>query len=262
MSSINRDWLFVGSDHRLSVCSKIMTDRGYACHYVATDHYSEQLHETIVEIAPQNIVFPILALKGELTSPKEWRKDTRLYTGIASERWLAPLKDAGFEAASYLQEESFIWQNARLTAEAFLHEYYARNKRIIAGNHFYVAGFGRVGKAVAHVLGALGASVTVLARSDAQLGEASAFGYDTIRLTNAFSIDEGNLVNTIPAKWLSLHDGEVASLHVFDLASAPGCLKEHPAPEYYTILLGLPGKHFPVDAATALADALERMYIR
>ncbi|KXH80031.1 hypothetical protein [Sporosarcina sp. HYO08] len=261
MSNPNGDWLFIGSDQRLAACSEIMSERGYVCHYVGTDHYSERLDEAILEIAPQNIVFPILELKGEVTSQKEWRKDTRLYTGIASEKWLAPFKEAGLTADSYLQEEQFIWQNAILTAEAFVHEYYARNKRIIAGNHFYVAGFGRVGKAVAHVLSALGAFVTVAARSDAQLGEASAFGYGTIRLTDEFSLDKGNLVNTIPAKWLSI-DEKCASLHVFDLASAPGCLKEHPAPEYYTILLGLPGKHFPVDAATALADALERMYIR
>ena len=71
---------------------------------------------------------------------------------------------------------------------------------------------------------------------------------------------EGILINTIPAKWLAATENP--SLHIYDLASAPGCLKAQLSSEYYTVLLGLPGKHFPVDAAVALADALERMYRR
>ena len=47
------------------------------------------------------------------------------------------------------------------------------------GTHFYVAGFGKVGKATAHALASLGADVTVVARSDAQLGEACYHGYKT-----------------------------------------------------------------------------------
>jgi dipicolinate synthase subunit A len=64
-------------------------------------------------------------------------------------------------------------------------------------------------------------------------------------------------VNSIPSQWLTVE--KELEFPIFDLASSPGCLKNPLSSEYYTILLGLPGKHFPVDAATALADALERM---
>ena len=192
--------------------------------------------------------------------PSLLEEGTELYTGIASEEWLKPFKEAGLHIHSYLKEEQFIWQNAKLTAEGFIHEYYARTKRCISGTHFSVAGFGKVGKATAHALASLGAIVTVVARSDDQLGEAAYHGYKTERLTDDWAIKEGILINTIPAKWLAvLRD---PSLHIYDLASAPGCLKAQLSSEYYTVLLGLPGKHFPVDAAVALADALERMYRR
>ena len=48
---------------------------------------------------------------------------------------------------------------------------------LIAGGHFYIAGFGKVGKMVANVMSSLGADVTIIARSDRQLGEALAHRY-------------------------------------------------------------------------------------
>ncbi|MBE1553411.1 dipicolinate synthase [Sporosarcina limicola] len=252
-------WLFIGTDNRLAICSEILTERGCSSHHIGTNYESEQLEKDIEEFAPHQIVFPILQMKGT-PSPALLDKETRLFTGVASEEWLKPFKDVGLSIQSYLQEEQFIWQNARLTAEAFVHEYYARTKRSIAGSQFLVAGFGRVGKITADVLASLGGDVTILARSDVQIGEASVLGYKIERLTADFDLTEGNLINTIPAKWLSVT--EQAGLHVFDLASAPGCLRAPLSSEYYTVLLGLPGKHFPVDAATALADALGRMSSR
>lgn len=252
-------WLFIGTDNRLAICSRIWSEKGFNSHYSATDVFSEQLREQIAELSPRHIVFPILQMEGSLP-PALLGKDTELYTGVASNEWLMPLKKAELQIHSYLKEERFIWQNALLTAEGFIHEYYSRTSRCIAGNSFSIAGFGKVGKATAHALASLGAHITVVARSDEQLGEASINGYKTERLTGKWGMLEGTLINTIPAKWLELP--ETPGLHIFDLASAPGCLKEKLSSEYYTVLLGLPGKHFPVDAAVALADALERIYSR
>jgi dipicolinate synthase subunit A len=252
-------WLFLGTDARLAACSEIMAQRGFDTYHIGTDHYTDDLGNRIAEYSPRQIVFPILQMKGSI--PFElMEKETQLYTGITSEEWQRPLKEAGLLHNPYLKEEQFIWQNAKLTAEGFIHEFYSRTRRSVFKTHFYVAGFGKVGKAVTHALASLGANVTVIARSDAQLGEASFHGYKTERLTDEWGIKDGNLVNTIPAKWLSV--SESPGLHIFDLASEPGCLKEQLSSEYYTVLLGLPGKHFPVDAAAALANALERMYRR
>ncbi|NYF24280.1 NAD(P)-dependent oxidoreductase [Sporosarcina sp. JAI121] len=251
------NWLFIGTDSRLGACSEIMSKNGFTSHHIGTDQYSKQLGDLITELTPGHIVFPILQMKGALP-PELLKEGTALYTGIASEEWLKPLKDSGLKIHSYLKEEQYIWQNAKLTAEGFIHEYYNRTGRIISGNRFCVAGFGRVGKATAHALASLGGHVTVLARSDDQLAEASYHGYKIERLTDEWDMKEGILINTIPAQWLAI--SENPDLHIYDLASAPGCLKGQLSPEYYTVLLGLPGKVFPVDAAAALADSLGRIY--
>lgn len=236
-----------------------MAGRGYTCQAIQTDTMTEELERRLTEFSPDHIVFPILEM--EKTIPLHLLKEgAKLYTGVASDEWLAPFRQGGFGLQSYLQEEFFIWRNAQLTAEAFLAVYYSDTERTVSDGKFHVAGYGRVGKVVADLLATLGADVTVIARADAQLGEAIAKGFQVERLTDDFAVSTHCLVNTIPAKWLTLQND--SKFPIFDLASAPGCLTDAVASEYYKILPGLPGKYFPFDAALALADALERIHRR
>lgn len=251
-------WLFIGTDKRLLACSEFMQNADYDCQIVQTDCYSVELEQALVDFKPNHIVFPILEMMGTLPIDL-LEKDVCLYTGVASTSWLKPFTDAGLTINSYLGEEIFIWENARLTAEAFISIFYTQIGRPIINNHFQVAGYGRIGKIVADTLRSLGGNVTVIARSDAQLGEAAARGFQTANLA-AFDMKESYVVNTIPAKWLAPQ--KTTPLHIFDLASAPGCLIDARVPEYYTILPGLPGKHFPIDAAISLQGALERIHRR
>lgn len=254
--TIETKWLFIGKDARMGLCSKIFNDRGIYSEHITSEEGGLLLEQHIAAFKPTHIVFPILQMEG-LIPTNLLDENTRLYCGVSTEQWREHYSQAGFHVECYLNEERFIWRNAVLTAEAFIHEYFARTKRSISGTTFYVAGFGKVGKTVASALRALGAHVTVVARSDAQLGEAESLGYATERLVQNFKAEHGCLVNSIPSQWLTVE--KELKYPVFDLASSPGCLKIPLSSEYYTILLGLPGKHFPVDAATALADALERM---
>ena len=252
-------WLFIGTDRRLKACSELMEGAGYRCQIIQTDAYSTELEEALIDFAPNHIVFPILEMAGTL--PVDLlAKDAKLYTGVVSEAWLKPFVDAGLTINSYLREEIFIWENARLTAEAFINVFYSQMGRTILNKDFQVAGYGRVGKMVADTLRALGGRVTIIARSEAQLGEAASRGFQTKRLNDTVSLAGSYFVNTIPAQWLPIQ--KERPLFIFDLASAPGCLIDAGPSEYYTILPGLPGKYFPLDAAIALKDALERIYRR
>lgn len=252
-------WLFIGTDRRLKVCSELMEDAGYRCRIVQTDVYSSELEQALIDFAPNHIVFPILEMTGTLPV-NLLAKDAKLYTGVVSEAWLKPFLDADLTIHSYLREEIFIWENARLTAEAFLNIFYSQMGQIILNKDFQVAGYGRIGKMVADALHGLGGRVTIIARSEAQLGEAAARGFQTKRLNDTLNCAGSYFINTIPAKWLTIE--KERPLFIFDLASAPGCLIDARVPEYYIILPGLPGKHFPLDAATALKGALERIYRR
>ncbi|MFS0688048.1 hypothetical protein AB1K89_02205 [Sporosarcina sp. 179-K 8C2 HS] len=259
MTTIDGNWLFIGTDRRIFECSRIMKERGFDVLHYEGNNYSDQLADILDEIAPTHIVFPILQMEGTIPVDKI-NKTAILYPGMATNDWLAAFHDAGITIRPYLKEVEFVWENAVLTAEGFLLEYYQSSKRRISGEHFHIAGFGKVGKMTAAVLSSLGASVTILARSPDQLGEAASSGYETMQLPTGMVDLKGILVNTIPAKWLDV--GTDSTLRIYDLASAPGCLRDNAPDEYYTIHLGLPGKHFPADAAKALSEALLRMNSR
>lgn len=250
-------WLVIGTDQRLRLASELLVKAGHDAEYVATDTFDEELKKFLVDKKPDHFVLPLLQMKESI--PVEYlEKGSSIYAGTTPPTWRETLDGKGIRFRNYLKEESFVWENAQLTAEAFVDVFYGRMKRRIAGKHFYVAGFGRVGKAIARVLSGLQATVTVVARSDEQLAEAAISGYKTMLLNEESTFISGYVVNTIPAQWL---DPERSSVHIFDVSSAPGCLKHNDSPEYYTIHLKLPGKHFPEDAAAVLVDAVLRMSI-
>lgn len=256
MKTTEDNWLFIGTDQRLVECSRILKNLGYVTYHYNSNSYSKNLSAIIDEFSPAHIVLPILEMN-EMIPAEEFRKGTTIYPGVISPVWLEKYEDAGIPIHPYMKEVEYVWENARLTAEGFLLEYFESTKQSVFGKQFFITGFGKVAKMTAEVLAALGASVTVMARSSEQLGEAAALGYSTKPFTPGEISTHGTLINTIPARWLTL-DGK-QDLRVFDLASAPGCLKDNAPDEYYTIHLGLPGKHFPADAANALAKALLRM---
>lgn len=96
----------------------------------------------------------------------------------------------------------------------------------IQGARILILGFGRVGKLTALRCSALGARVSVAARSCADLAWARAFGCDALRIDRlggwlgSFEM----IINTVPA--LILGERELTQLrpdcYVLDLASKPG----------------------------------------
>ncbi|ARK25815.1 hypothetical protein SporoP37_14855 [Sporosarcina sp. P37] len=251
-------WLVAGTDQRLKLANDLLLAAGLTSQYIAADSFDDQLKQMLIDERPDHLLLPLLPM--EPCIPAEYLKEgCSVYTGQSSAQWRQELSKKGIRHINYLQDEQFIWKNAQLTAEAFVHVFYEQTKRQIAGKQFYIAGFGRVGKAIAHTLHQMQAKVIIAARSDEQLAEAHMLGYGTQRLTERTEFSRGYLVNTIPAQWLRAD--QTGTVHVFDVSSAPGCLKHGEFSEYYTIHLKLPGKHFPEDAAAVLAEAVLRMSI-
>lgn len=249
-------WLFIGTDPRLAVCQALMSKEGKTCKLVQTDTFTEEVASVLHHFQPTQIVFPIGQMAQSIPTDLLTAKPT-LYVGNVSEQWLAPFQNAHFTIRHYLQEPLFVWENAHLTAEAFVKEFYKETKRSVKNNHFYVAGFGRVGKMVAQLIQGMQGNVTIVARDEEQLAEAKMTRYDTLAIHNKLQVEESYIVNTIPAKWLK--NDQDHPLFIFDLASSPGCLVDSQNVEYYKLLPRLPGKHFPIEAALVLKDALNRM---
>ena len=251
-------WLVVGTDQRLRIANELLMESGVDSVYISTDTFNEQLKQILIDTKPDILLLPLLLMQQSI--PVEYLKEgSSVYSGNTSSEWRQELVEKDIQHTNYLEKEQFIWRNAQLTAEAFVHVFYEHTKRQIAGKHFYIAGFGRVGKAIAYTLHQLQATVTIAARADEQLAEAMILGYKTIALNETTRFSSGYMVNTIPAPWLDTKKS--GTVHVFDVSSAPGCLKHENSSEYYTIPLKLPGKHFPEDAAAVLVDAVLRMSI-
>ena len=80
-------------------------------------------------------------------------------------------------AVNYAADAWLVRQNAAVTAEAAAPHYAALARRTVRGSRIAVAGFGRVGQAVAVLFRAMGADIRVAARRQAVREQAAALGF-------------------------------------------------------------------------------------
>lgn len=175
--------------------------------------------------------------------------------------------DAGMRVRDYGKSEVFLTRNAVPTAEGALEILLGALDVTVAGSAVLVVGYGRVGQAAARLLAAVGARVTVAARSSAALALAASVGCDTVDLKRdnvekefrqrAFTA----VVNTVPApvfdtaRLSALPEGTP----LVELASVP-CADPGEAQSVgirYIAALSLPGKTAPRTAAAILAETVD-----
>ena len=134
------------------------------------------------------------------------------------------------------------------------------------GARVLVVGFGRVGRAVAQRMAALGARVTVAARRYESLAWAQAIGYGAEQTGQlaGWLCGYDLVVNTVPA--LVLEEAELADLKpdclVLDLASKPGGVDLEAAARLGRNViwaLSLPGKVAPTTAGAAIKNTIYNM---
>lgn len=177
----------------------------------------------------------------------------------------------GWKLVDISEDDALVIGNAQITAEAALSIYMNETDKAVFGSRILVTGFGRVSKRVCAVFSALGADVTVMARSREALAEASllrlktADMLDTAARSGALSEKYDALFNTVPARILdtnALGMIEKGTL-VVDLASSPYGFDDAEA-----VRLGLnafrapalPAKYAPASAAELIADAVKRYF--
>lgn len=248
----NEKWLVVGTDARLKKLAKKLTNPERTVYYKSKTSWDQELNNIALQLQPDYIVLPIHPLTIDVPAVLGISKAI-IFSGKVNDEWKQILSN--HTVYYYLQDEEFIWQNAVLTAEAFVSTFY-NTKNAISGKRFIVTGFGRVAKMVGHILRSIGAEVVIAVRSDVQLNEAKAFRYDSSYLVDVGEIKGDYLINTIPAQWLDATFNEKINMPIFDLASSPGCLQDDVKREDYELLPALPGKFFPQDAANVLYESI------
>ncbi len=163
-------------------------------------------------------------------------------------------------AVDYAKRESFIQRNAELTAEGALPLLMERLFVSIEGLSCLIVGWGRIGKALAARLRALGADVTVSARKQPDLAAIEAAGYaaDTTGVYARGLSQYQAVLNTVPA--MVLPAGKLAQLRadcvVMDLASKPGGVERDACKSPFLWALGIPGTYAPVTAGLLLQDLI------
>ena len=183
--------------------------------------------------------------------------------GRVDDRLRALAEERGVRLFDYFAREELTVANAVPTAEGAVQIALEELPITLHGARALVIGYGRLGRALAPRLGALGAKVTVAARRYEALAWAESFGFDACPVGElgdclcAFDL----VVNTVPAPVLGAAElGELKEgCLVIDLASLPGGV-DLGAAERLGVkavrALSLPGKVAPATAAAALRQTI------
>ncbi len=175
-------------------------------------------------------------------------------------------ESCGRELCDYFESEALQQKNAVPTAEGAVGILMRELPRTVRGLSVAVTGFGRVGRALASLLAAMGAKVTVVARREAALEEAAALGCRTLQITGKASLSLlrvgfDAIFNTVPY-WLfdrEVLEGFSTNTLIVDLASAPGGVEAEAAVASGVRVLwalALPGKYAPVSAGEYVGETV------
>ena len=159
---------------------------------------------------------------------------------------LAAGEHPGLRLRDYYDREDVLLRNAAITAEGAIALAMERREQTLLGSRALILGFGRIARALAPRLRALGAEVTVYARSEAQRALAECLGCRALESLPEKPEGYSILFNTVPAPLLP---GAAEGALNIELASAPGGFRDASG---VVIARGLPGKAAPLSAAEAL----------
>ena len=145
----------------------------------------------------------------------------------------------------YFSSETVQLRNAAITAEGALALAVSHTERTLLGSRVLILGGGRISRALAPRLRALGAAVTVYARRPEERALAESRGCETLAVLPEKPEGFHLLFNTVPFPVLPA----APDCPAIELASAPGGFRD---PAGVIPAGGLPGKTAPLSAAEAL----------
>ncbi len=193
----------------------------------------------------------------------ETNNDKTVIGGAFTDKWTQYLQMHEITYFDLMKEETVAQKNAYITAEATAAEILKYSDYSICGQKIIVCGYGRCGKCVADLLAAIGAKVTVLARSAKARRAARGDGHEAVDFSYGPEEVYGahTIVNTVPAQ--VIREPMIQEMHrdtvIIDIASRPGGV-DLVAAERREIkvvaALGLPGLYTTKSSAKVFADAI------
>jgi dipicolinate synthase subunit A len=186
-----------------------------------------------------------------------------LIGGALQEEMVTAALRGGLRVADLLRQPALAVGNAALTAEGAIGRLIEHSERALWGGRALVLGWGRIGRILALRLSALGAQVTVAARSARDRAMAQALGCAAVDYVELDAVlgDFDFIVNTVPARVLT--EGMLCLIRpdalLLELASPPGGFDRTLAQNIGLHALaapGLPGETAPEAAALLLRQAV------
>ncbi|WLV25809.1 dipicolinic acid synthetase subunit A [Aciduricibacillus chroicocephali] len=206
----------------------------------------------------------------DIKLPAEWFKQlksgTLIFSGIAGSTLKEACQSAGVDLITLMDRDDVAIYNSIPTAEGVLIMAMENTDFTIHGSNVTVSGYGRVGKTVARMFKALGAHVTVAARTTAERARINEMGYRSVDFAElpvaASSADL--LINTVPAHVID--KGVICELPahsiILDIASKPGGTDfEYASQRGIKAILAksLPGVVAPRTSGKILADVIKEV---
>ena len=235
----------LGTDERGMMLRKLAQEKGYL----------------LTEVNPDAVVLPLP--KGKYADLKRCYKKGQLFiAGMTDEAIEAEAKAQEWRMKRVMEDETFLMENAILTAEGAVYKAMCARKGALCRCRCLVAGYGRIGKALTGMLRGLGSDVTVAARREAARRAAGDNSVDMLQMADvAGKMDM--VFNTVPSVIFTEEILKTMQKDVvlMELASAPyGMDMEAAVRQGLNVQIegGLPGRYCPRDAAKAWMDFIER----
>lgn len=191
------------------------------------------------------------------------RPGTVLFAGMAGESLRRLCAERGLKLMDYFAREELQVKNAALTAEGALELLLRLDRSALCGRRILISGFGRIGRLLAPKLLALGAHVSVAARSPADRAWAEAMGCTALGIAEAVEEGYDFVVNTVPSPIFGSSEIErFGDAKLVELASAPYGIDLDAATDMgksVTLAPGLPAVCAPESAAEAIRDTIYNM---
>ncbi len=183
--------------------------------------------------------------------------------GKLTDSFCKKAKSKGAFPFDYYKSERLNVLNAVPTAEGAVGIAISELKTTVFSSKCAVVGYGRIGKVLAKTLKALGADVTVFARSESALAWAEADGLTAINICymKDHIFNKQILFNTVPALVINseIIDNTLNDVLLVDLASAPGGIDTDYAKNKgrkVIFALSLPGKVAPQSSGVIIANTV------
>lgn len=194
---------------------------------------------------------------------KELPEHAVVYTGVCTRYLKALFTTFNQRFMTLFDRNDVAILNSIPTAEGTLKIAIEHTNRTIHQSSVAIVGFGRIAMTIARLFKAVGAHVTVIARSSEQKARVIEMGctYLSLDKFTQYAHSYHLCINTVPALVLTkeIIDQLKGDTSIIDVASAPGGVDFQYAKQsgIKTIhALGIPGKTAPITAGYMLADVL------